>query len=436
MNSPTAFKGYHVAAAGTGINLALGVLYTWSIFKDAIRQSISTGGVGSFNWELARLNDPYALCCLVFALMMIVAGRCQDRFGPRTTAITGGVLVGIGFIWISQSTAYLSWVLGFGVLVGSGIAFGYASATPPAMKWFPPNRTGIVAGIVVSGFGLASVYIAPLAKYLLNQWGLQGAMLFFGIAFLLVVSTLALFLVNPPTEYVPPGFVCRRQRTEHHQKAREKFVEHEVPPLTMLKTPTFWLLWTIYFIGAGTGLMVIGSVAGMAKASLGANAFLAVAFLAVGNAAGRVVAGSVSDKIGRGKTLAGIFFFQAVLMSAAVPVTTQGGSNALLLVLLTSLIGFNYGANLAIFPSFAKDLWGIKNFGVNYGLLFTAWGLGGFVMSKASQMLIASSGAMTDAFKAATILLLIGGGLAFSIHNEREAKRKEIKKKLVTAVQT
>lgn len=133
-------RGKIVVAAGTGINLALGVLYTWSIFKGAIKQSIETGGAGAFTWGLESLNDPYAVCCLVFAFMMIVAGKCQDKLGPRLTATIGGLLVGVGFIWISQSTAYFAWVMGFGVLVGTGIAFGYSSATPPALKWFPPTR--------------------------------------------------------------------------------------------------------------------------------------------------------------------------------------------------------------------------------------------------------------------------------------------------------
>ncbi len=155
-------KGWSVAMAGIGINLALGILYTWSIFKGSIEASIKAGGEGAFAWELSKLNDPYAICCLVFAFAMILAGKCQDKFGPKSTAMIGGILVGIGFIWISQTTSYLAWVLGFGVLAGSGIGFGYSAATPPALKWFPAAKTGLIAGLVVSGFGLASVYIAPL----------------------------------------------------------------------------------------------------------------------------------------------------------------------------------------------------------------------------------------------------------------------------------
>ncbi len=423
-------RGKIVVAAGTGINLALGVLYTWSIFKGAIKQSIEGGGEGAFNWSLESLNDPYAVCCLVFAFMMIVAGKCQDKLGPRITASIGGVLVGIGFIWISQSAAYLSWVLGFGVLVGTGIAFGYSSATPPALKWFPPNQTGKIAGLVVAGFGLASVYIAPLAKYLLVTQGLQRSMLIFGIAFLAIVSLLAIFLQNPPEGFIPKGFVDRRGKCEASLQARGKFEEVNLSPSEIIKTPTFWLLWFLYFIGAGAGLMVIGSVAGMAKSSLGANAFVAVALLAVGNAGGRVAAGVLSDKIGRSKTLAGMFLFQAVLMFTAIPVVGSGASNAVILVLLATFIGFNYGSNLALFPSFAKDMWGIKNFGVNYGILFTAWGVGGFVMSRASQWLVAGTGSFSNSFITAGVLLLAGTGMTFLVKDKKTKLRKEVSRKL------
>lgn len=416
MNDAVPHRGRSVTLAATGINLALGVLYTWSIFKGAIRDSIEKGGPGAFAWPVESLNDPYALCCLVFAFSMIPAGRCQDRFGPRVTAATGGLLVGLGFLLISQSAAYGSWIAGFGILVGAGIAFGYSSATPAAMKWYPPTKTGMIAGIVVSGFGLASVYIAPLAKWLLGAWGLSGAMLFFGAAFFLAVGLLSFFLVNPPEGYVPPGFVERRSTDPAAIEKRKKYVPVNVPPGEMLCQPMFWVLWVLYGIGAGAGLMVIGSVAGMAKRSLGEAAFAAVAILAVGNAAGRIVAGALSDRIGRRQTLLLVFMFQAVLMFAAIPVTGKG-TGAAALVLLATGIGFNYGANLALFPSFTKDLWGFRNFGVNYGIVFSAWGVGGFFMSRLSQTLAARTGSYASSFVVAGAMLAAGALLTLALRD-------------------
>jgi len=421
-------RGKVVTAAGTGINLALGVLYTWSIFKGAIRNSIEDGGPDAFNWDISSLNDPYAVCCLVFACMMILAGKCQDRYGPRLTAIIGGLLVGAGFVLISTTTAYAGWILGFGFLVGTGIAFGYSSATPAALKWFPPTHTGKIAGIVVSGFGLASVYIAPLATYLLDRWGLQKSMLFFGIAFLVVVSSLATLLRNPPKGYVPPGFVDRRRGGAQGKSARKSFRDDQFSPMEMIRDPLFWAVWTLYFIGAGAGLMVIGSVAGMAKKSLGEQAFLAVAILAVGNAAGRIAAGTLSDRIGRGRTLSLVFIIQALLMLAAIPIVGSDTPSSLLVILLATFIGFNYGANLALFPSFTKDLWGMKNFGVNYGIVFTAWGIGGFVMSRISQTLAAESGSFSGPFAVAGILLVLGVIVIFFMKDHKESQRKALRK--------
>jgi len=396
-------RGWRVTFAGMGINLALGVLYTWSLFKGAIEKE--------FGWKGSQLNDPYALCCLVFAFTMILAGRCQDKFGPRLTASIGGLLVGAGLVLISTTNSYGLWLLGFGVLVGVGIGFGYSSATPPALKWFPPSKTGLIAGLVVAGFGLAPVYLAPASQYLLGHYKLQGAMLIFGIAFVLIVCGLAQLLVNPPAGYVAGAKAA----------AGAKPVAANATAGEMLRTPTFWLLWAIYFIGAGAGLMVISSVSGMAKKSMGDLAFVAVAVMALGNAGGRIVAGTLSDKIGRRWTLCLVLVLQAVLMFVAIPVTGTKDMAAVVIVLVAALIGANYGANLALFPSFTKDFWGLRSFGVNYGVLFTAWGMGGLVLPRAQQMLYEASkdaagkGSYSSSFVVAGVLLVAGAALTFLV---------------------
>ncbi len=346
-------KGWRVAMSGMGINLALGILYTWSLFKASIEKD--------FGWKGSQLNDPYALCCLVFAFAMILAGRCQDKFGPRLTASIGGLLVGMGFVLCSFTANYGVWLLGFGVLAGIGIGFGYSSATPPALKWFPPSKTGMVAGLVVAGFGLAPVYLAPASTYLLGHFQVQKSMLILGIAFTGIVCGLAQLLVNPPAGY--------SAGPKPAAGAAAKPAVAALTPRDILRQPLFWLLWLIYFIGAGAGLMVIGSMSGMAKKSMGSMAFVAVAIMAIGNAAGRIIAGSLSDRIGRRWTLMLVLLVQAVLMFVAIPVTGSKDTMPVVIVLLAALIGANYGANLSLFPSFAKDLWGLKSFGMNYGVL-------------------------------------------------------------------
>jgi len=391
-------RGWQVTMAGLGINLALGILYTWSIFKQAIAESVKAQD-GVFNWDIASLNDPFAVCCLMFTVAMVFAGRIQDKLSPRLTAVIGGILTGAGLIVISQSNALWAWIAGFGVLTGLGLGFGYASATPPAIKWFPAAKTGMIAGLVVAGFGLASVYIAPLSNVLIAQFGLSRAMLIFGVSFLAVVCLLAVFLINPPEGYVPEAPATAKAAAA--SPAKQAALDYS--PLEMLKTAAFYKLWIMYFIGAGAALIIIGSVAGMAKKSMGDLAWTVVALMAVGNAGGRIVAGIISDKIGRTRTLLIMMSLQAAVIFSLLFI---GESEALLLVAAATMIGFNYGTNLSLFPSVTKDYFGLKNFGMNYGLIFSAWGIGGFIFPRVSQMIVAKTGTPQTAYLLCSILLV------------------------------
>lgn len=397
-------KGWTVAMAGLGINLALGILYTWSIFKQAIKDSIVAGD-GRFDWDLASLNDPYAVCCLMFTVGMVAAGRLQDKLSPRITAIFGGLLTGAGLLASSQSTLLANWILGFGILTGLGLGFGYASATPPAIKWFPSSKTGMIAGIVVAGFGLAAVYIAPLANFLIAKLGLSSSMMIFGIAFLIVVCGLAMFLVNPPK-----GYVAREKQTAKKSSGLKGIKTEDFPPSLIMKTKAFYKLWFMFFVGSGAGLIIIGSVAGMAKKSMGELAWIVVAFLAIGNAAGRIVAGILSDKIGRTRTLCIMMIFQALVIASLIFIPETHG---FLLALATTLIGFNYGTNLSLFPSATKDYFGLKNFGMNYGLVFSAWGIAGLVFPRVSQMIVAATGSAEASYIMASFLLFLSAGMTF-----------------------
>jgi MFS family permease len=416
-------KGWRVVFGGLGINLALGILYTWSIFKLEIKESILAGD-GRFNWDIASLNDPFAVCCLMFTLAMISAGRIQDKVNPRMTAIFGGLLTGAGLIVISQSTLLAAWILGFGILTGLGVGFGYASATPPAIKWFPPSKTGMIAGLVVAGFGLASVYIAPLANFLIGRFGLSEAMMIFGVSFIVAVCGLAMLLVNPPEGYTPVE--TRKSKVTSLRPAPKT---EDFQPGEVLKTQSFYKLWFMFFVASGAGLIIIGSVAGMAKASLGSMAWIVVALMAIGNAAGRIVAGMLSDVIGRTQTLFIMLTAQGLIIASLIFIPEN---QAFLLTLAATIIGFNYGTNLSLFPSATKDYFGLKNFGTNYGLVFSAWGIGGFIFPRVSQMIVAATGSSQTSYIMAAFLLFLAAGTTFIT---RAPKSMREKAKIVTTLE-
>ncbi|NLY00931.1 MAG: OFA family MFS transporter [Rhodopirellula sp.] len=403
---PPVNHGWRVTFAGLGINLSLAIMYTWSV--------ISKGVPDAWGWSQAEKSLPYAISCLVICLVMVPAGQMQDKFGPRLVATLGGVLVGLGMILAGFTTTSLGYVLGFGVLTGAGIAFAYASATPPAVKWFPPQKTGTIVGIVVSGFGLAPVYAAPLSNWLIGAFGLANAVMILGVAFLLVVSGLAQILKTPPPGYVPPGTLPRPAGSG----VRES---DDYRPREMLRTWQFYVLWFMYACGAGAGLMIISMLAKIASVQAGLElGFVLVAVLAVGNGAGRIVAGIASDKIGRRATMLIGFVLQAILI-LLLSQTTEGSlpANPAVLAVVSALIGANYGANLALFPSLTRDYYGLKHFGVNYGLVFTAWGFGGFMLALLAGKVYDQTGSFNFAYYCSAALLAVAAAVTFLVKPPR-----------------
>ena len=393
--------GWRVTFAGLGINLALGILYTWSV--------ISKGMPAEWGWNESDKSWPYSVACLVFCLIMVPAGRMQDKLSPRLVATLGGILVGVGLIIASFTTSLAGFILAFGVLAGAGIGFGYASATPPAVKWFPPAKTGMIAGIVVSGFGLASLYAAPLAKGLMGSAGFGNMLLILGIAFLVVVVTLAQILKTPPAGYIPAGYTPPPAAVNGDTKT-------EFLPKEMLGTWQFWVLWFMYACGAGAGLMIISKLAAIGQGMEIELGFVLVAVLAIGNGGGRIIAGILSDKIGRKATMFICFVSQAVFIFL---LSRASQDNALgtvpVMCVISALIGANYGANLSLFPSITKDYFGIKNFGTNYGLVFTSWGVGGFMLAKLAGMMFVKYQSFNVAYFGAAGLLILAAILTFVV---------------------
>lgn len=393
VQSEVEHHGWRVTFAGMGINLALGILYTWSVISKRVPED--------WGWNEDDKSLPYMIACLIFSLIMIPAGRLQDKISPRLVATIGGILVGLGFIIASLTTSPFAFAIGFGVLAGAGIGFGYASATPPSIKWFPSGKTGLIAGIVVSGFGLASVYAAPLTTGLIVNLGFKTAILILGIAFLVVVVTLAQILKPPPAGYIPPGSITTDAKSNNK---KEDFLPRE-----MLTTWQFYVIWFMYVCGAGAGLMVISKLAAIADKQVGISmGFVLVAVLAIGNGGGRILAGMLSDKIGRKATMFICFLFQAFLIFLLSRASSNNFLGTMpLMSLISALIGANYGANLSLFPSITKDFYGLKNFGMNYGLVFSAWGVGGFMLAKLAGAMYVKNQTFAIAYYGASALLIL-----------------------------
>ncbi|WP_019849312.1 OFA family MFS transporter [Desulfitobacterium sp. PCE1] len=372
-------RGWTVTFAGTGINLALGVLYTWSVFAAALTEQLA--------WSKTAASLPYTVACAVFALMMVPGGRLQDRFGPRWVATVGGLFAGGGLILSSLTDSLFILILTFGIIAGIGIGLGYSAATPAAVKWFPPQKKGLISGIVVAGFGLASLYIAPLTNFLIGNFGVKSAFRIEGLIFLFAIVALSQVLAVPlaPTPSaapssrqtgpasstsVPPQAATSLNVSPSSSApaAKADFTWQE-----MLKDSRFYLLWVMFAAGATAGLMIIGQLSTITKLQTGVSwGFAMVALLAIFNAGGRVLAGWLSDRIGRSWTMRIFFSLQGLNMLAFTLYSSPA-----LIALGAIMTGLSYGSLLSLFPSATYDFFGTKNGGVNYGLVFTAWGVGG-----------------------------------------------------------
>jgi MFS family permease len=328
---------------------------------------------------------------------MVPAGRLQDLLGPRLIASIGAVLTGAGMIVASFAapTSAAPAIIGFGVLAGMGIGLGYASATPAAVKWFPPEKKGLITGLVVAGFGLAPVYIAPLSKTLLADHGISGSFRLLGIVFLVTTVILSQFIRNPALPAVKPA---------------AGVVPSDGSWREMLSSPRFYSLYLQYSCAATAGLMIIGHLAKIIAVQSG-NAikigFFFVALLAIFNAGGRIAAGIISDRIGRTITIAFVCILQAMMMFFFSYLTTVGG-----FLIGSAVVGFNYGACLALFPAMTADTWGTKNLGLNYGILFTAWGVGGVFGPMLAGAIADASGSYAMAYNIAGMLLICAAFLA------------------------
>jgi len=397
-------RAWGVTFAGTGINLCLGVLYSWSVFAAAL--------VNQLHWSKTASAIPYTIACVVFAIFMVPAGRLVDRIGPRWVATIGGIFAGGGMILSGLTNSFQALAVTFGIIVGIGLGFGYAAPTPAAVKWFPPHRKGQISGLVVAGFGLASVYIAPMTNAFIKSFGVIRSFYIEGFIFLIVTILLAQVLSYPPAGYQPGGGPAPTNRAASLSAPRRDFTAAE-----MLATPQFYLLWIMFCFAASAGLLIIGHLAKISQIQGNINwGFVLVAVLAVANAGGRILAGWVSDRLGRTNTMLLVFVIQAANMLLFSSYRTPAA-----LLIGSILTGLAYGSLLSLFPSATYDFFGLKNAGVNYGLVFTAWGAGALIGPIIGGRAADLTGGYTASYLISAGLLAVAAVLSFITKPPRTA---------------
>jgi OFA family oxalate/formate antiporter-like MFS transporter len=391
-------RGKIVTAAGFGVNLCLGVLYAWGVISAAL--------IDHLEWTVTQTQLPYMVACAFFAISMVPAGRLQDRLGPRLVIVAAALITGLGLFISGLTMTVMGKILGFGILFGIGMGLGYAAPTPAAVKWFGRHRRGLVSGLVVSGFGLAPLFMGPLTNWMISLFGIRGAFIGLGALFLTAILILSRFITNPPA-----GFVPQEKSAWHAQRAATLALAGEWNWRQVLRTKQFYILWVAFCFGTFAGLLIIGQMSklGLEKAGI-TTPFLLTGIYAIANTTGRVSLGLISDRLGRERTLFMLFVAQ-VFTYIAFPYLRQ----PVTLILGISVVGLTFGGMLTIFPAITADYYGLRGLGVNYGLVFTAWGIGGVLGPLMGGVVRDVTGTYVLSYVASAVLSAIGAWLALQL---------------------
>ena len=400
------------------IQLCLGAIYAWGAFTGALQDP-----EGLFKYSGVQTSWIFSAGLASFAIVMILAGRLQDKYGPRIIAIIGGLILGAGYIIAGfTGTSFPLMLIFIGIVGGAGIGMGYVCPIAACVKWFPDLK-GLITGLAVAGFGAGAFIFVKLAGSWMNliaNHGINGTFLIFGIIFAVFVVLGSLLLSNPPAGWKPAGW--------QPPLAADGNKKAEVKNLTQgetVKTVQFWMIWLSFVFSAGCGLMVIKCLknfgvlqGGLTPAAAGS----ALGLLALFNGLGRVVWGTLSHKLTAKFSVVLMCITQALMMFVLVKM----GDNTSTLSVAACWLGFNFGGNFALFPLLTLENFGAKNLGANYGAVFTAYGVGGILGPVMAGKVWDTMGKFDTAFVVAAIACVAAAALAIALrHIKAEAEPAE-----------
>ncbi|PKN33032.1 MAG: oxalate:formate antiporter [Deltaproteobacteria bacterium HGW-Deltaproteobacteria-19] len=365
-------KRWWIAIAAIVMQLCLGTVYAWSVFKKPL--------MNTHGWGETETQVTFMICIGVIGLAAAFGGTLVDKKGPRFVATVGGVLFGVGTLMAGLADSIGSiWLLylGFGLVAGLGNGFGYVTPIATLIRWFPDKR-GLVTGLAVMGFGAGAFFMGKIAPDMVISMGVANTFYIWGVIFLIAVTAAAQFYKNPPAGWLPAGF---KPAAAGGVSAADSYKFDEA-----IKTRQWWMLWAMLFLNVSAGLGLISQLSPMAQDVVKATnpgipaAALAVAggtILAVAsifNGLGRLLWAWLSDAIGRKNVFMTMFVTQAVLY-----IVLPGISSQLLFTIIACYLLACYGGGFATMPAFAADSFGPSYIGKVYGMMLTAWGAAGVV---------------------------------------------------------
>ncbi|MDJ0747032.1 MAG: OFA family MFS transporter [Xenococcaceae cyanobacterium MO_167.B27] len=374
---------------GTIILLCLGTVYSWSIFRTPLETLLNIGATESLL--------PYTFVLLFYSALMPITGFYIDRIGTRRVTMIGGGLVGIGYILSSFATNISMLILTYGVLVGTGVGITYGVPMVIAARWFP-DKKGLAVGLTIIGFGLSPVLTAPLAKGLIDAYGVKQTLLILGIAFTMIILWISTMLKVPPTGWKPRGWQMDQSNKVRSQPHKSR----------LLQTSSFYGLWICYMIGTLVGLSAIGISSPVAEEIIKLDPTLAassVSLFALFNGLSRPLFGWLTDRFQ--PRYVAVASYVLILIATILMINAQEGQVITYLIAFC-IFWFSLGGWLALAPTATLALFSAENYPQNYGIVFTAYGIGALLGTLSAGRIRDLFGSYTYAFYPMVLLAVIG----------------------------
>ncbi len=369
-------------------NVCLGTVYSWSVFREPLMQS--------FGFSIGQTGIPYSVFLGAFAFSMPLGGRFLARFGPRSAMAVGAFLVGIGWISAGAVSTIPLLSITYGVVGGIGVGFSYGVPLAVVGGWFPSKR-GLAVGLTLVGFGLSPFVTAPLAEILIEHFGVSRTFTILGISFVVILLTVSLIMQHPPVSASASG------HADSHG---------DVGPADMIRRREFVGLWITFALGTFAGLTTIGMSAAYAIEVMSMRprtAAVAVAAFGVCNGMGRPLFGWVTDRIGARRAV--LVAFSAITFGSVL-VLSAGSTRVIAYLLGFGVLWMLLGGWLAIAPVTTVHFFGPHHYASNYGIVYTAYGVGALSGGAVSGVLVSLTGTLTTTFWATIAAALLGIGIA------------------------
>ena len=357
----------------TALHLCLGTIYAWSLFQTFL--------VRQLGWTFTETAWAFSIAIFSLGISAAWAGAALPRLGPRRLALAGSVMFSGGYL-IAGLALHLDsktlFHLGYGVIGGAGIGLGYVTPVATVAKWFP-DRKGLATGAVVMGFGVGALLLSKVLVPILMlqaQGDLPLVFLLLGVVFACILIPASALLRDPPPGYFAGTGLAGRNGAGPEPPA---------PPLrACLRSREFVVMWIVFFFNIAAGISVISfqssllqdvwglsdpSVEPETLAEYGAT-LIAVSSLC--NGVGRLLWGSLSDRIGRVRVFRILLASQMVVFGILITERDPWLFSALVCYVLLC-----FGGGFATMPSFVLDVFGARRMSTVYGAVLTAWSAAG-----------------------------------------------------------